>query len=65
MTFSRWTSTQWTLGAKDPLFLGEFLVVLALLEELKGGKEAKNEYDKVIDKNGTLKTGKKVIEAEQ
>merc|ERR1712147_304079 len=32
-------------------------VVLALLEKLKGGKEAKNECDKVIDKNGTPKTG--------
>jgi len=31
--------------------------VLALLEKLKGGKEAKNECDKVIDKNGTPKTG--------
>merc|ERR1711964_538168 len=39
--------------AKDPLFRGEFPVVLALLEKLKGGKEAKNECDKVIDKNGT------------
>merc|ERR1711955_189711 len=29
----------------------------ALLEKLKGGKEAKNECDKVIDKNGTPKTG--------
>merc|ERR1712037_768682 len=27
------------------------------LEKLKGGKEAKNECDKVIDKNGTPKTG--------
>merc|ERR1712032_881819 len=27
--------------AKDPLFRGEFPVVLALLEKLKGGKEAK------------------------
>merc|ERR1719186_497820 len=43
--------------AKDPLFPGEFPVVLALLEKLKGGKEAKNECDKVIDKNGTPKTG--------
>merc|ERR1712098_480311 len=42
---------------KDPLFRGEFAVVLALLEKLKGGKEAKNECDKVIDKNGTPKTG--------
>jgi hypothetical protein len=43
--------------AKDPLFRGEFPVVLALLEKLKGGKEAKNELDKVVDKNGTPKTG--------
>merc|ERR1712209_135591 len=43
--------------SKDPLFRGEFSVVLALLEKLKGGKEAKNECDKVIDKNGTPKTG--------
>merc|ERR1711931_324066 len=43
--------------AKDPLFRGEFPVVLALLEKLEGGKEAKNECDKVIDKNGTPKTG--------
>merc|ERR1712032_1731716 len=43
--------------AKDPLFRGEFPVVLALLEKLKGGKEAKNECDKEIDKNGTPKTG--------
>merc|ERR1712107_482074 len=43
--------------SKDPLFRGEFPVVLALLEKLKGGKEAKNECDKVIDKNGTPNTG--------
>merc|ERR1712209_92764 len=43
--------------SKGPLFRGEFPVVLALLEKLKGGKEAKNECDKVIDKNGTPKTG--------
>merc|ERR1711989_173848 len=43
--------------AKDPLFRGEFPVVLALLEKLKGGKEAKNVCDKVVDKNGTPKTG--------
>merc|ERR1711936_586383 len=48
--------------AKDPLFRGEFPVVLALLEKLKGGKEAKNECDKVIDKNGTPKTGGNGIE---
>merc|ERR1712033_24259 len=43
--------------AKDPLFRGEFPVVLALLEKLKDGKGAKNECDKVIDKNGTPKGG--------
>ena len=43
--------------AKDPLFRGEFPVVLDLIKQLKGGQEAKNECDKVIDKNGTPKTG--------
>merc|ERR1712142_600288 len=43
--------------AKDPLFRGEFPVVMDLVAKLKGGKEAKNECDKVIDKNGTPKTG--------
>merc|ERR1711890_142333 len=42
---------------KDPLFRGEFEVVRQLLEKLKDGKGAKNECDKVIDKNGTAKTG--------
>merc|ERR1711971_452788 len=42
---------------KDPLFRGEFPVVLALLGALKEGAAAKNECDKVIDKNGTPKTG--------
>merc|ERR1712002_126568 len=42
---------------KDPLFRGEFPVVLALLEKMKDGVGAKNELDKVIDKNGTPKTG--------
>jgi len=42
---------------KDPLFRGEFPVVLELMNKLKGGQEAKNEADKVIDKNGTPKTG--------
>merc|ERR1712047_30929 len=32
-------------------------VNLDLLKKVKGGKEAKNECDKVIDKNGTPKTG--------
>merc|ERR1739836_196145 len=43
--------------SKDPLFRGEFPVVMDLVGKLKGGKEAKNECDKVIDKNGTPKTG--------
>merc|ERR1719357_1598239 len=43
--------------AKDALFRGEFPVVMDLVGKLKGGKEAKNECDKVIDKNGTPKTG--------
>merc|ERR1711981_1242804 len=43
--------------AKDPLSRGEFPVVMDLVGKLKGGKEAKNEGDKVIDKNGTPKTG--------
>merc|ERR1712228_530243 len=38
-------------------FRGEFEVVKELVATLKGGKEAKNECDKVIDKNGTPKTG--------
>ena len=42
---------------KDPLFRGEFPVVTKLLEKLKDGKACKNECDKVIDKNGTPKTG--------
>merc|ERR1711988_1219220 len=49
---------KYTMGpAKDPLFRGEFPVVMDLVGKLKGGKEAKNECDKVIDKNGTPKTG--------
>merc|ERR1719220_2366055 len=48
--------------AKDPLFRGEFPVVMDLVGKLKGGKEAKNECDKVIDKNGTPKTGGNGIE---
>merc|ERR1711962_229248 len=43
--------------SKDPLFRGEFPVVLALISKLKDGMGAKNECDKVIDKNGTPKTG--------
>merc|ERR1712088_570141 len=43
--------------AKDPLFRGEFEVVKELVATLKDGVAAKNECDKVIDKNGTPKTG--------
>merc|ERR1712127_36638 len=42
---------------KDALNRGEFPVVVELVAKLKGGVEAKNECDKVIDKNGTPKTG--------
>merc|ERR1712214_3200 len=42
---------------KDPLFRGEFEVVKELVATLKDGVAAKNECDKVIDKNGTPKTG--------
>jgi len=43
--------------SKDPLFRGEFPVVMELVGKLKDGVGAKNECDKVIDKNGTPKTG--------
>merc|ERR1711913_229635 len=42
---------------KDPLFRGEFEVVKQVVSTLKDGAGAKNECDKVIDKNGTPKTG--------
>merc|ERR1712051_242631 len=42
---------------KDPIFRGEFAVVMELVGKLKDGTAAKNECDKVIDKNGTPKTG--------
>merc|ERR1712193_29748 len=42
---------------KDPLFRGEFEVVKELLAALKDGVGAKNVCDKVVDKNGTPKTG--------
>merc|ERR1711868_240686 len=42
---------------KDALFRGEFAVVQQLVSTLKDGVAAKNECDKVIDKNGTPKTG--------
>merc|ERR1712080_160045 len=43
--------------AKDCLFRGEFPVVLEMIEKIKDGAKAKNELDKVVDKNGTPKTG--------
>jgi len=43
--------------AKDTLFRGEFEVVKKLVAALPGGVAAKNVCDKVIDKNGTPKTG--------
>merc|ERR1711892_745473 len=42
---------------KDPLFRGEFDVVKESVAAMKNGKAAKNVADKVIDKNGTPKTG--------
>merc|ERR1712019_6120 len=42
---------------KDPLFRGEFEVVKELLAALKDGVGAKNNADKIIDLNGTKKTG--------
>merc|ERR1712008_90290 len=43
--------------AKDTLFRGEFPVVMRLVEGIVGGASAKNICDKVVDKNGTPKTG--------
>merc|ERR1712042_182038 len=43
--------------SKDPLFRGEFEVVKELVTTMKDGEAAKNVCDKVIDKNGTKKTG--------
>merc|ERR1712107_372768 len=42
---------------KDTLFRGEFPVVQKLVEKLADGAAAKNVCDKVVDKNGTPKTG--------
>merc|ERR1712215_477321 len=42
---------------KDPLLRGEFEVVKELVASMKNGEGAKNVCDKVIDKNGTPKTG--------
>merc|ERR1712107_666376 len=43
--------------SKDTLFRGEFPVVQKLVEKLADGAAAKNFCDKVVDKNGTPKTG--------
>merc|ERR1712072_653314 len=43
--------------AKDALFRGEFPVVMEMIGKIKDGANAKNELDKVVDKNGTPKTG--------
>merc|ERR1712001_806045 len=42
---------------KDTLFRGEFDVVKELLGKMKDGQGAKNNADKIIDLNGTPKTG--------
>eukprot|EP00092_Neocalanus_flemingeri_P010748 GFUD01011577.1.p1 GENE.GFUD01011577.1~~GFUD01011577.1.p1 ORF type:complete len:516 (+),score=160.04 GFUD01011577.1:32-1549(+) len=42
---------------KDTLFRGEFEVVKELIATLKDGAAAKNNADKIIDLNGTPKTG--------
>merc|ERR1712098_472416 len=42
---------------KDTLFRGEFEVVKKLLTLIPDGEAAKNVCDRVIDKNGTPKTG--------
>merc|ERR1712198_446284 len=42
---------------KDALFRGEFEVVKNLVETMKDGQGAKNNADKIIDLNGTPKTG--------
>merc|ERR1711983_240510 len=42
---------------KDALFRGEFEVVKELVAKMKDGAGAKNNADKIIDKNGTKKTG--------
>merc|ERR1711881_984 len=43
--------------SKDALFRGELEVVKELVTTMKDGEAAKNVCDKVIDKNGTKKTG--------
>jgi len=43
--------------AKDTLFRGEFDVVKELIGKLEGGAAAKDNADKIVDLNGTPKTG--------
>merc|ERR1711868_307415 len=43
--------------SKDALFRGEFEVVKELVAKMKDGAGAKNSADKIIDLNGTKKTG--------
>merc|ERR1712179_568279 len=43
--------------SKDALFRGEFEVVKELVAKMKDGAAAKNNADKIIDLNGTKKTG--------
>merc|ERR1712113_215047 len=45
------------MGTKDALFRGEFEVVKQLVSTLNDGAGAKNNADKIIDLNGTKKTG--------
>merc|ERR1712187_882854 len=44
-------------ATKDALFRGEFEVVKQLVSTLNDGAGAKNNADKIIDLNGTKKTG--------
>merc|ERR1712025_1334295 len=44
-------------ATKDTLFRGEFEVVKQLIEKIEDGAGAKNNADKIIDLNGTPKTG--------
>merc|ERR1712112_714123 len=44
-------------ASKDALFRGEFEVVKQLVSTLNDGAGAKNNADKIIDLNGTKKTG--------
>lgn len=42
---------------KDPIYRGEFEVVKKLVAALPEGEAAKNATDKILDRNGTSKTG--------